>query len=90
MNENYFARLYAINVNDKVEKKGNLSYVSWPFAWAEVKKLFPDATYSVYENEKGWCYHTDGRTAWVKTGVTIHADKDRILRCSAFRRKTND
>ena len=70
--DNYFSKLYAINVNDKVEKKGNLSYVSWPFAWAEVKKLFPDATYSVYENEKGWCYHTDGRTAWVKTGVTVN------------------
>lgn len=70
--ENYFTTLYGINVNDKVEKKNGLSYVSWPFAWAEVKKLHPDATYTVYENRDGWCYHTDGRTAWVKTGVTIN------------------
>ena len=70
--ENYFTKLYGINVNDKVEKKNGLSYVSWPFAWAEVKKLYPDATYTVYENKDGWCYHTDGRTAWVKTGVTIN------------------
>ena len=27
--------------------------------------------YYVYENANGWCYHTDGKTAWVKTGVTI-------------------
>lgn len=71
--ENYFTKLYGINVNDKVEKKNGLSYVSWPFAWAEVKKLHPDATYTVYENKDGWCYHTDGRTAWVKTGVTINS-----------------
>lgn len=71
--ENYFIKLYGINVNDKVEKKNGLSYVSWPFAWAEVKKLHPDATYTVYENKDGWCYHTDGRTCWVKTGVTINS-----------------
>ena len=70
--ENYFTELYGINVNDKVEKKNGLSYVSWPYAWAEVKKLHPDATYTVYENHDGWCYHTDGKTAWVKTGVTVN------------------
>jgi hypothetical protein len=72
MMENYFTELYGINVNDKVEKKNGLSYVSWPYAWAEVKKLHPDATYTVYENRDGWCYHTDGKTAWVKTGVTVN------------------
>ena len=70
--ENYFVELFKVNVNDKVEKKNGLSYVSWPYAWAEVKKRHPDATYTVYENADGWCYHTDGKTAWVKTGVTIN------------------
>lgn len=69
--ENYFLELFKVNVNDKVEKKNGLSYVSWPYAWAEVKKRHPDATYTIYENAQGWNYHTDGRTAWVKTGVTI-------------------
>ena len=68
---NYFTELFQVNVNDKVEKKNGLSYVSWPYAWAEVKKRHPDANYTVYENANGWCYHTDGKTAWVKTGVTI-------------------
>lgn len=42
-----FETLSSINVNDKVEKKNNLSYLSWAWAWAEVKKHYPDATYSV-------------------------------------------
>lgn len=66
-----FETLNKINVNEHVEKKNGLSYLSWAWAWAEVKKAFPDATYTIYENENGWNYFTDGRTAWVKTGVTI-------------------
>ena len=72
MSENYFAQLNAINVNDKTEKKGNLTYLSWVYAWGEIKKLHPDATYTVYENADGRNYHTDGRTCWVKTGVTVN------------------
>lgn len=68
---NYFEKLYNVNVNEHVEKKNGLSYVSWAWAWAEVKKLHPDALYTIYENADGWFYHTDGRTAWVKTGVTV-------------------
>ena len=72
MSDNYFAKLFAVNVSGKIEKKNGLSYVSWPYAWAEIKKLFPDATYTVYENRDGWNYHTDGRTCWVKTGLTVN------------------
>lgn len=70
--DNYFNTLNKINVSDKTEMKGNLTYLSWAWAWGEVKKHFPDATYTVYENEKGWNYHTDGKTCWVKTGVTVN------------------
>ena len=70
--DNYFATLNSINVNGKTEKKNGLTYLSWAWAWGEVKKLYPDATYTIYENSDGWCYHTDGRTCWVKTGVTVN------------------
>lgn len=70
--DNYFVALNSINVNDKTEKKNGLTYLSWAWAWGEVKKLHPDAVYTIYENESGWNYHTDGRTCWVKTGVTIN------------------
>ena len=66
-----FEVLSAINVNEHTEKKNNLTYLSWAWAWSEVKKHYPDATYTIYENANGMNYHTDGRTCWVKTGVTI-------------------
>lgn len=69
--ENVFKTLNAINVNDKTEKKNGLTYLSWAWAWGEVKKCYPTAIYTVYENNEGWNYFTDGKTCWVKTGVTI-------------------
>lgn len=66
-----FDNLSIINVNDKKKKKNNLDYLSWAFAWSEVKKVYPEANSKVYENEQGLNYHTDGRTAWVKVGMTI-------------------
>lgn len=66
-----FETLNAVNVNEHTEKKNGLTYLSWAWAWAEVKKQYPEATYTIYENADGWFYHTDGKTAWVKTGVTI-------------------
>lgn len=70
--DNYFTELYGVNVNGHTEKKNNLTYLSWAWAWGEIKKRHPDATYTVYENADGWNYHTDGRTCWVKTGVTVN------------------
>lgn len=70
--DNYFNDLYAVNVNGHTEKKNGLTYLSWAWAWGEIKKRHPDATYTVYENAEGWNYHTDGRTCWVKTGVTVN------------------
>ncbi len=69
---NYFEVLNAINVQDKIEKKNGLSYLSWAWAWAELKKRHPDALYTIYENKDGLFYHTDGQTCWVKTGVTVN------------------
>ena len=66
-----FNTLNAINVNEHTEKKNGLTYLSWAWAWGEVKKRYPDAFYTIYEGENGCLYHTDGRTCWVKTGVTI-------------------
>lgn len=71
--DNYFTRLNSIDVGSHIEKKNGLSYLSWAWAWGELKKNHPDATYTVYENKDGWNYHTDGRTCWVKTGVTVGA-----------------
>lgn len=69
--KNYFTELNGINVSGKTEKKNGLTYLSWAWAWGELKKLHPDATYTIYEDAEGRFYHTDGRTCWVKTGVTV-------------------
>jgi hypothetical protein len=69
---NPFEMLQSINCNGHTEKKGGLTYLSWAWAWQMVKKNFPDAFYTIYENKDGMNYHTDGRTCWVKTGVTIN------------------
>lgn len=42
-----FETLSAINVNDKAEKKSGLTYLSWAWAWGEVKKIYPDAIYHI-------------------------------------------
>lgn len=70
-NVNYFTELYAVDCSGKTEKKNGLTYLSWSWAWAEIKKRHPDAVYTVYENPEGLFYHTDGKTCWVKTGVTV-------------------
>ncbi len=71
-NKSVFEQLSALNLSSKVEKRGQLSYLSWATAWAECKKLFPDMTRVVYESETGMNYFSDGATAWVKVGVTIN------------------
>ncbi len=70
---NSFTTLYAINVRDKVEKKGGLDYLSWAYAWAELLSNFPDAKRTVYEDPAtGWNYFSDGRSGWVKVGITVN------------------
>lgn len=71
MEKSVFETLNKINVEEHIETKNGLRYLSWAWAWAEVKKQYPLATYTVYETPTGCFYWTDGRTAWVKTGVSI-------------------
>ena len=66
-----FETLNSINVNEHTEKKNGLTYLSWAWAWAEVKKAYPNAFYTIYESQDGIPYFTDGSTCWVKTGVSI-------------------
>lgn len=69
-----FETLSAINVSGKTEKKNGLTYLSWSYAWAEVKKLYSSAQYKVYERDTQYGpvnYFTDGMTCYVKVGVTI-------------------
>ena len=73
--ENPFVKLFAIDFKDhlEVKKSGNteLKYVSWAYAWAEVKKLYPSASYEV-KKFNGLPYVYDPITGFmVYTTVTI-------------------
>jgi hypothetical protein len=67
----YFSDFYNTNVENKISEKNGLKYLPWAYAWAEIKKAHPFSYYTVYENEEGKNYFTDGNTCWVKTGVTV-------------------
>lgn len=73
-----FNILYAVDVNGHTEKKGRLTYLSWAWAWAEIKKHYPASYYTVYETPTGRIYHDDGNTAWVKTGVTLVDGEEKL------------
>lgn len=71
--ENVFKTLSEVNISDKIEKKGNQDYLSWSNAWAIVKSMYPNVKRTVYEDyHTGVNYFNDGRTAYVKVGVTIN------------------
>ena len=71
-----FEDLNSLNINGHTEEKEvggkKLTYLSWPWAWAEVKKRYPDAHYTIWKNEKGLPYTEDPMTGYmVYTSVTI-------------------
>ena len=66
-NTSVFSTLNAINCNEHVERKGNLAYLSWAWAWQIVKAHYPDSTYIIYESPEGLNYFTDGRTCLRRT-----------------------
>lgn len=73
MSKSIFETLNAINVNDKVEKKKELTYLSWAWAWAEVKKAYPNASYNVMfdpTTQKPYFYD-ESLGYMVMTSVTI-------------------
>jgi SpoVK/Ycf46/Vps4 family AAA+-type ATPase len=73
MQKSVFETLNAINVNDKVEKKKDLTYLSWSYAWGEVKKVYSDATYNiVFDPNNNKPYFYDETLGYmVMTSVTI-------------------
>lgn len=73
-----FATLSAINLNDKVEKKKDLTYLSWTHAWSEVFRNYPNANYEVMLFG-GLPYVYDPSTGYmVFTKVTIE-DQTRMM-----------
>ncbi len=68
--ENYFVRLNAVNVSEHIEKKGQFSYLSWPFAVAQLRQADPAATWEVRRFE-GLPYLKTEAGFFVEVAVTV-------------------
>jgi hypothetical protein len=74
VSKSVFNTLAAIDCNGKVEKKNGLTYLSWIWAWSEVKKVYPSANYRVV-NFDGKPYLFDEHLGYlVQTEVTIEGE----------------
>jgi hypothetical protein len=62
--------LLKLNVNEHTEKKGNLTYLSWAWAWAEALKADPTATFKV-EMFGDKCFTDINGTAMVWVTATM-------------------
>ena len=78
MTKSVWETLSKIDVNEHTEKKGNLTYLSWAWAWGQLKSAYPSATF-----EKHW-FGGDGYKlpvakdeeghAFVKVSVTVESE----------------
>jgi hypothetical protein len=93
-----FERLSAINVNEHVEKKKDLSYLSWAWAWSATKRECPDATYkvldTVYDESLGFMCHTtvtiEGETLEMWLPVMDGANKSMLKRSYTYSTRYGD
>lgn len=67
---NYFAELAKINVNEYIERKGQFSYLSWPFAVEKLRQFDPAATW-VVQRFDGLPYLKTEMGVFVEVAVTI-------------------
>ena len=69
-----FDTLSQIDLTKFHKKKGSITYLPWSVAWAETKKRFPTAHCEIVKTPDGCIYHTDGKTCWVETSITIDGE----------------
>jgi hypothetical protein len=67
-----FAEIRAINVNEHTEKKGQLTYLSWAWAWDIFKQQCPDVNYKIIKAEGGMPYFVSDAGVMVFTEVTVN------------------
>lgn len=67
-----YNELRQLNVNDHVEKKNGLSYLSWAWAWDEFAQAYPTATYRVIKTADGLPYFETSAGVMVFTEVTAN------------------
>ena len=77
MSVNWFKDLNGVNVSEHTKEKNGFTYLSWMWAWQELKKRYPLSYATVHETEDGMLVWQDPIGCHVKTSVTIvWEDKD--------------
>lgn len=66
-----FKTLNSINVNENTEKKNGLTYLSWAWAWTELKKVYPDATYQIRQFDGKPYLYDENLGYMVMTEMTV-------------------
>lgn len=66
-----FKKLNSINVNENTEKKNGLTYLSWAFAWMELKNVYPDATYQIRQFDGKPYLYDENLGYMVMTEMTV-------------------
>jgi hypothetical protein len=72
--DSIYWKLQSVDVSKKLDDKLGMKYLSWSWAWAEVKKIYPNAVYTIYENENRDFLPIFGNAEFgyfVKVSVTI-------------------
>ena len=74
--DDVYGTLRVVDVSGHVEEKdtgkAKLKYLSWAWAWDEVRKRYPNANYTIVKNEQGLPYFIDPAMGiMVYTTVTI-------------------
>lgn len=66
--------LSRIDVSDKIEKKNNLSYLSWAWAWGKLREHYPYAWFRKHENSHGYPVFLD-QQGYGFVRVTVGLDR---------------
>lgn len=69
--ESVFKKLYETNVNEHIEKKGNFSYLSWPYAIAQLRLADSTATWEVKRYADDLPYQKTDLGVFVEVSVTV-------------------
>lgn len=69
-----FQTMREYDITNDLKVKNNLNYLPWSSAWGIIKELYPTATYNTVKTDNGCIYHTDGKTCWVETSLTIEGE----------------
>ena len=67
-----FEALYRVDCSKHIEKKNGFSYLSWPFAVAELRKHVPDATWRVIRDDAGNPFRATECGYFVEVAVTVN------------------